>query len=104
MNTKKNKIIGGIALLVVLLVLALRWFGFIPQGNPESVPPALVLPSAPSSTSPTPPSSSPAPASKPLSPAEIQKRDEDQFRYQSHVLELLYLTPIVFYGKVIDQT
>ncbi len=95
MNIKKNKITSGIALLAVLF-LALRWFGFIPQGSPESVSPVRVSPSAPSSASP----STPVPPQ--LSPEEIQKRSEAQVQYQSHVLQMFFLTAIVFYGKVVD--
>ena len=98
---KRYPLIIGLLVFVILLILALRWFGFIPQGKPEAIPPAHVSPSTLSLTSPTPSPSSPV--SNQLSPEEMQKRSEDQVRYQSHVFDLLFLTPIVFYGKVVDQ-
>jgi hypothetical protein len=92
---KKSRIIGGIALVLLLGLLLLYWF--IRQDTKEASP--SVTASLPS----PPPTSSPSfLAPNQLSPEEARKASEAEVQHQNHVFELLFLTPIQFYGKVVD--
>ena len=97
----KNQLVGVIAFIVLLGFVLGFWF--TRQGAKESLSSATSIfphPPIPSNPSATSPPSSPAPNQ--LSPAQAQKNSEAQVQYQNHVFEMLFLTPIVFYGKVVE--
>jgi len=96
---KKNRIVKGIAFLVFIILL-LWWYGYIPNGAPDKYSPPTVSVSTPSTNTTSSHPVSPVPDHP--TPEEMQKSNEAQVRYQSHVFQLLLLTPIVFYGKVVD--
>lgn len=97
----KNRIIGGITLVVLLgLVLGFWFLWQRPQEAPSStaisIPPKTSLPSNPS------PSTISASVTNQVSPQQAQQTSQAQVQYQNHFFQMLFLTPVVFYGKAVD--
>lgn len=91
---------AGIVFIAVLGIMLGFWF--TRQSAKETAPFASTSIHPPSASNPSPTSQPPSSAPKQLSSPQAQKTSETQVWHEIQFFKALFLTPIVFYGKVVD--